>query len=222
MRMHAEDSSRSALAGLMMIIVIAYLATTFPGFSRPHPEAVSWGAWFTPAIFAGEFWRLVTPALLHANITHLLSNLFGLWVFGRQIEPLLGPRNMISLFAAGLMASDLAMFAADTVQAVSDPAFQWRASIGASGIVAGVIAANITFVVLIRRRTHPDAFGRDLLGVMLLLVVYVSMDLMATNVNLWAHLGGYVGGILFALVYHGLLMAKARKLGPGEVFDTRL
>lgn len=221
-QMRTERVPRSVLMGAVLVIVIAYLVTTFPGFTHPKPWSLIWGAWFTPAINEGEFWRLVTPILLHANLTHLLSNLFGLWVFGRQIEPFLGVRNMLSLFATALLSSDLTMYAADMLQEAWVPAYFQVPSIGASGIVAGVIAANITFVILIRRQTHSQAFKKDLLGVFLLLVAYVSMDIMATNVNLWAHLGGYLGGVLYALIYHRLLMARADRLVPGEMLETSL
>ena len=49
-------------------------------------ELVGRFAQVNPLVAAGEWWRLFTPVLLHASITHILFNMWALWVLGPQIE----------------------------------------------------------------------------------------------------------------------------------------
>src|SRR5205085_2474644 len=42
------------------------------------------------AVSTGEYYRLTTATFLHANLTHLLLNMFELWIIGSQLEPILG------------------------------------------------------------------------------------------------------------------------------------
>src|ERR1700692_653097 len=47
-----------------------------------------------------HFWQIVTYAFLHStdNITHLLFNMLGLWMFGAEIERYVGAGRLLSLF----------------------------------------------------------------------------------------------------------------------------
>ena len=74
------------------------------------------------AISAGQWWRLATPAFLHADIPHLACNSLALWGFGRHAERLFGPKKFLAVFAA----SNLAGFAASY-------RFTQHNSVGSSG-----------------------------------------------------------------------------------------
>lgn len=45
-----------------------------------------------------EFWRVLTFQFLHANIMHILLNMFGLWVFGRMVEEYLGAKRYAAFY----------------------------------------------------------------------------------------------------------------------------
>lgn len=50
-----------------------------------------------------RIWQIITHMFMHANFTHILFNMFGLWMFGSTVESTIGPRKFIILyFAAGL------------------------------------------------------------------------------------------------------------------------
>lgn len=56
----------------------------------------------------GQIWRLFTPALLHANLLHILFNMLWLWYLGRPIEQRIGPFRMLALtLAAGVFTNVL-------------------------------------------------------------------------------------------------------------------
>jgi membrane associated rhomboid family serine protease len=58
-----------------------------------------WGHFSTAlGFFHIELWRFVTFQFLHANITHLLFNMFGLWVFGGMVEQYLGSRRYAAFY----------------------------------------------------------------------------------------------------------------------------
>lgn len=74
----------------------------------------------------GEPWRLVTSALPHGGILHIVFNLYWLWVFGTIIEESFGwlrTTGIILLFAVGSAAAEFAVF---------------RGGIGLSGVVYGM------------------------------------------------------------------------------------
>ncbi|MEQ1632676.1 MAG: rhomboid family intramembrane serine protease [Planctomycetota bacterium] len=80
---------------------------------------VLWSAGYDVAVlftdvraFHGEPWRLVTSALPHVGVLHILFNLFWLVVLGTRIERALGPLRtlaMYSLLAAGSEAAEYAI-----------------------------------------------------------------------------------------------------------------
>lgn len=52
-------------------------------------------AWQNPDF---QFWQLFSYMFLHANFTHLLLNMFGLWMFGRFVERVIGARRFLIFF----------------------------------------------------------------------------------------------------------------------------
>ena len=57
----------------------------------------------------GEYWRLITPVLVHGSIIHLRFNMYALWIIGPIVEALYGPLRYLSIYllcaAAGSAAS---------------------------------------------------------------------------------------------------------------------
>ncbi len=57
-----------------------------------------------------EFWRFVGYGLLHVNFTHLLFNMFGLWVFGAIVEQAFGRLRFFALFTLSVVVGALLYF----------------------------------------------------------------------------------------------------------------
>jgi membrane associated rhomboid family serine protease len=141
---------------------------------------------------------LVTSMFLHGNFMHVFGNMIFLFVFGDDIEEAIGHwRFLLFYFGCG--------FAADCAFVVSDPHAKIEL-FGASGAVAGVIAAYLLF--------RPCAKVTALLGLIPLRMraywiiggwaVWQLIEA-ATNVHdgvaYWAHVGGLAAGaILFAIM----------------------
>src|SRR5579863_1512931 len=80
---------------------------------------------------------LITYQFLHANFMHVFGNMIFLFVFGDDIEELLGHWRFLAFYLACGVGSSFAF-------ALSDPS-STTDLIGASGAVAGVIAAYLLF-----------------------------------------------------------------------------
>jgi len=77
----------------------------------------------------GEPWLFLTAIFLHADLTHLLYNMFALALFGSMLEKIVGCEKFLAIyFAAGLVASAAAFFF-------------YGSSLGASGAIFGILGA---------------------------------------------------------------------------------
>jgi membrane associated rhomboid family serine protease len=100
----------------------------------------------TPALLTGDAAAapgvspnvtIVTHQFLHANFFHLLGNMIFLWVFGDDVEVAMGPVRFIAFYIGSGIAAALLFVA-------SAPHSQ-EPLVGASGAVAGVLAAYLMF-----------------------------------------------------------------------------
>jgi len=158
------------------------------GDSDSVDNLVRGGASFHPAVRAGEWWRLWIAMFLHGGWMHIVFNLYGLYLLGRLVEPILGgPRFLVIYCVAGLVGNLLSVF---------NPNPQAVFSIGASGAVLGIMGA-LMVALLLRRGAWPESWRRNLLwnlGVLLLIQIYLGWVMPITD-N-YAHVGGLIGGAL--------------------------
>jgi rhomboid protease GluP len=154
----------------------------------------------------GEVFRLLSYAFLHADSTHLIVNLIGLFSFGGFLEALLGWRRIVVLYVASALLGGIASaFIGNTTL-----------SVGASGAIWGLMAAGVAIVVrreailppLIGARMRPRLLA--VLGLNLFFSIMPRFVPGFPNIDLWAHVGGGVAG--FLLVGSGLL---TKDLGAG-------
>lgn len=133
----------------------------------------------------GEWYRLITSLFLHFNFEHILMNMLSLFIFGKIVEAIVGPIKMLAIYLiSGLFGNFVSLsFNTDTV------------SVGASGAIFGLIGSIITMMFVSRN------YSRKTIGQLLIvLVILTGLSLMMSNVNIMAHLGGLLGGILITLI----------------------
>jgi len=82
-----------------------------------------------------EYYRLVTSGFLHADLWHLLINMFSLYMFGQSVELVLGPGNFLLIYFGSVIGGGLLSLYVHRHHA-------YRAY-GASGGVCGIIFAYI-------------------------------------------------------------------------------
>ena len=138
-------------------------------------------------------WQIVTYAFLHStgNLTHLLFNMLGLWMFGAEIERYVGARRLATCYFASVVTAGLTQIIVPPMLGAT-PA----PTIGASGGVFGLLLAyalmfpNRKVVPLIPPIPMPAwLFATLYAGVELFLGVTGSLS----GVAHFAHLGGMIG-----------------------------
>jgi len=141
-----------------------------------------------------QLWRVLTYGFCHSptHLSHLLFNMYALWLFGRLLEPIYGSREFLAFYLTAIVVSGLCFVGVHATQAQSAPV------IGASG---GVMA-----VVMLAAMHYP----REKLLLMFVIpmefrwlaVLYIIVDLGGfaqggTGVAHMAHLGGAAFGIAY-------------------------
>ena len=159
-----------------------------------------------PAISrSGQYYRLVSYGLVHADPTHLLFNMITLYFFGRYMQQpytqYLGPFGYAGFYTGGLVVSILPTFLANR----DNPNYR---SLGASGAVAAVLFAFI----LVQPWTTIYVYVLPVPAIVYA-VLYVAYSIYmdrrsADNVNHSAHLWGAAYGVAFTLLMEPRLVSS--------------
>jgi rhomboid family protein len=175
--------------------------TTSYGIAHTGP------AGFVVPVFASMF--------LHGGWLHLIGNMLFLFVFGRSIEDRFGHLKFLLIYFASGLGAALAHIILNAGSAVP--------SIGASGAIAGILGAYAFCYPRARITTLIPLFiifwkvelpALLLLGYWFLIQFFTGFQMMAIEsatsggVAWWAHVGGFVTGILLAIG------VRPRRRGP--------
>jgi membrane associated rhomboid family serine protease len=188
-----------AVKGLLIANVAVFILQNLTSFGRPMGLGIidNWGVFSTEAaVFHFQIWRFVTYMFMHGDFSHILFNMFGLWMFGSQIEALWGRRNfLIFYFICGLGGAvlyaifDIIGFGGGTPM------------LGASGAIYGILLAyGMTFpnnIILIGFIFPMKAkYAVMLFGLIELLSTASGTG---GGVAHLAHLGGMLAGFIFMI-----------------------
>jgi len=130
----------SATALLVAISMGAFAAQMVAGFflSEHSVETLfrHWLALDGPGIQAGHYWKFFTFPLLHHDPLHLLANMLLLYLAGREVEPIVGPRHFLAIYGVGILLGGVA---------------HWLAmpEIPLVGVTAGVTAVFVAFTTIL-------------------------------------------------------------------------
>lgn len=142
-------------------------------------------------------WQIVSYGFLHGSLMHLLFNMFGLYMFGSDMEMVWGQRRYLIYYMTCVVAAAVAQL---TVTAMTGAQYP---TVGASGGVFGLLLA---FGMYFPRRTVVLLFPPIPMPAWMFVSVYGAIELYlgitgsASGVAHFAHLGGMVGG--FLLIRH--------------------
>lgn len=136
-------------------------------------------------------WQLATYIFLHGGFSHILFNLFALWMFGGELENFWGSRKFLSyFFFCGIGAG---------ICTVVFSPYQFIPVIGASGAIYGILLA---FGWLFPNRPIYIYFlfpipAKFLVIIYGLIELYASMEGTGGGIAHLTHLGGLLFGILY-------------------------
>ena len=142
-------------------------------------------------------WQLVTYGFLHDmyGLSHILFNMFGLWMFGRDLERLMGPQRFLIYYMTCVIGAGVVQLVVAGMQGGTWP------TLGASGGVSAIIFSWIIFYptqsIYIWGLLPLPGF---LLGVLFLVYSYYEGKRLGGRINHDAHLFGALFGIVFTIV----------------------
>jgi membrane associated rhomboid family serine protease len=173
---------------LIVINVLVFLAEGLLGGGIASLLALwPFGTRFLP-------WQVLTYAFVHASLPHLLFNMYGVYMFGSDVERVWGARRFLSYYLA------CALSAAALQLVVTALTGAYYPTVGASGAVFGLLLA---YALTFPRRTVMLLFPPIPMPAPVFVAVYGVLELVLgvtgtqEGVAHFAHLGGLAGGYLF-------------------------
>ena len=145
-------------------------------------------------------WQVLTYAFLHGGLTHLAFNMFGLWMFGAELERVWGARRMVHFYLASVLMAAAAQMLVTAVLGSDAP------TIGASGGLFGLL---IGFAMVFPRRKITPLIPPIPMPAPVFVALYGAIELTlgvtgsASGVAHFAHLGGLLGGWLMMRYWRG-------------------
>lgn len=138
-------------------------------------------------------WQLLTYAFLHGSVMHIAFNMYGLWLFGTEIESLVGRKAFLQLYFASVVSAALMQILVTSMTGNVYP------TVGASGGVFGLLLAyGIFFPKRKLMLLIPPIPMPAWLFVTLYAVLELTLGVTGSQQGVahFAHLGGMVGGFL--------------------------
>ena len=155
---------------------------------------------FSMGLEHGQYWRVLSPILLHFGLTHLTFNMLGLYIFGSRLERFQGSLHLLAIILLTGIVSNLAQYL-------------WGGDVAIFGGFSGVVYGLMGYCMVREKVDRHWHFGLPPMyyGVMLGWLVIGFTGLLGSigfgNMANAAHAGGLLaGGLLGAIA--GLLFKR--------------
>jgi membrane associated rhomboid family serine protease len=157
---------------------------------------------------------ILSAMFMHGGIAHLLGNMLFLWIFGDNIEDQFGHRQYLAFYLICGIAATFTQYFIDTRSPIPN--------LGASGAIAGVMGAYL--LMFPRARVNFFVWPLSVLLAIftrspylripawLMLILWFGMqvwlgveglaNMSEGGVAFWAHVGGFVAGLVLAVFLH--------------------
>ncbi|MED0870010.1 rhomboid family intramembrane serine protease [Bacillus spizizenii] len=174
----------------IVTFILALQAVLWLFFSLPVHSVVLWRdavTGYNLGVANGEWWRLITPVLLHAGFTHLLFNSMSIFLFAPALERMLGKARFLLVYAGSGIIGNIGTYVTEPLDYVH---------VGASGAIFGLFGVYL-FMVLFRKELIGQEHSKMILT---LLAFAVLMSFINSNINMMAHLFGLCSGFLLSFL----------------------
>lgn len=185
------------IAIYLAMVVVARgngLLTSFPG------AVTDWFGVLHPLKIRYEPWRLITAAFLHANLLHVLFNLLIFGYVGPRAEAAFGRGRFAALYLGAALSGTLVSWGWHTLYPAT--------SLGASGAVAGMIAA--LFALAYKASGWNSPTTKQYLYWSLGMIIVGILLSRGSGVDNAAHIGGWIGGAGISWLFAGRRPWKPR------------
>jgi len=179
---------------ILLVNIGLYIATTLYSMRGGNANAFfgidgqtlfNFGAKYSAAIRASQWWRLVTAGFLHGGLLHIGMNSLALFQVGAQVEQIYGASRMLVIYFVATISGFY----------LSYRFASYSLSVGASAAIMGLIGAMIALSAH-HRSALTSAIRRDYIVWVVLILV---MGRLSSQIDNYAHIGGLAGG--FGLAY---------------------
>lgn len=170
---------------ILGLTVAVFLAQMFTQNTMGIDLPAVYLAKYNQLILSGQIWRLISPVLVHSSLAHIAFNMYALFIFGRNLEYQYGHGRFLLLYLLG-------GFAGNVVSFVLTP----NPSLGASTAIFGMLSAQGVFIYRNRR-----FFGNRARPILSNIIFILGINLilgLSPMIDNWGHLGGLLGGLVFA------------------------
>lgn len=190
-----------ALIAINVVVFLGYFPQLSGNDAQLHAFYTEWA--LIPAEIGGADPSLLTYMFLHGGWMHLILNMLFLFVFGDNIEDLLGHVGFLVFYLATGVAAGYAQMASDPASIIP--------MVGASGAIAGVMGGYllmfprarvdilIFLVIFIRVFTLPAWIVLGFWFALQLVNGAATVGATGGGVAYWAHAGGFVAGLVLLL-----------------------
>ena len=185
----ATGGAGSRLLGWLALVPVGRCdSTSQPEFYYPSVTDAATcasgpdGSW-SRGVDDGAYWQLLTSAFTHVEIWHIAFNMLALWVLGPQLEMALGRARFLALYLVSALAgSAMVYWLADTS----------TYTLGASGAVFGMLAGLLVVAFKV---------GGNVQSILMWVGINAVITVVGRGFISWqGHLGGFLGGLLVALI----------------------
>jgi membrane associated rhomboid family serine protease len=170
-----------------------------------------------------SYWPFLTCMFLHGGWAHLIGNMWSLWIFGDNVEDVMGPWRFLAFYLLTGLLAGVTHYFLNLDSAVP--------TVGASGAIAGVLGAYFILyprsqiVVLVPIFFFPLFF--QLPAVTYLLFWFLSQvfggaiagltSSQVSGIAFWAHVGGFLAGVVFHRLFIFPERERPRKFQRDEL-----
>jgi membrane associated rhomboid family serine protease len=199
---------------LIAINVLVFVLLELPQGQNLDAFLTRWGTIPAQIVAGNGLLTLITSMFLHGGWLHLGSNMLFLWIFGDNVEDAFGHvMYLVFYFVCGIVANLAQALAAPTATVPG---------VGASGAIAGVMGAYIVMfganrVRVLLGRTITTVPSYVMIGLWIVLQFvsgFGSVGDTGGGVAYWAHIGGFVAGVVLAFLLRGF--ARPALAGPSR------
>ena len=171
---------------IIAVTVFFYVLQMLSTVAFGRDILILYGARINEAIFAGELWRFLTPALLHGNLPHIAFNMYALLSFGTGLERHFGHARFFLLYVLGAFAGNVASFL------FTGGSY----SVGASTAIFGLLGAEAIFLIQ-NRKVFPGQFRSAIGNIIFIAAINLFIIGSLPGIDNWGHIGGLIGGLMF-------------------------
>ena len=196
--------------GIIALNILVYLVTHYTNAFGGEEAMLEKGAlsWYY-VVESKEYYRILTSVFMHANWSHLFNNMLVLLFVGGNLERAAGKiKYLFIYFGAGIIAG-IASISYNMWKEYANVSIEnMTISIGASGAIFGIVGA-ILFIVIINRGRLQEISTTQMV---MFVILTLYSGIVNSNIDQAAHIGGFIGGLLLAILLYRKPKSEERLL----------